>query len=46
VDNSLRLARFERLTSREFAYWLLFFALFDRLFAGESPLVAMSQAYF
>jgi len=32
VDNSLRLARLvERLTSREFAYWLLFFALFDRL---------------
>ena len=32
MDNSLRLARLvERLTSREFAYWLLFFALFDRL---------------
>ena len=32
VDNSPRLAWFvERLTSRDFAYLLLFFALFDRL---------------
>jgi len=31
-DNSLRMAWLvERLTSRDFAYWLLFFALFDRL---------------
>ena len=45
VDNSPRLAWLvERLTSRDFAYLLLFFALFDdsQSSRGEPPSVAMS----